>query len=131
GTERASYRGNDVLRAGARRYARLHGLLVVEESPMLLAEENELAQALMEGARTLRSAGMGMLFAAQDFANALPARVVRTLQVNTLWWAVFQSREEAGWVYPHIVPPARRTASEAERHREFVHTVQNLRRQHF
>jgi hypothetical protein len=131
GKERASYRLIDVLLAAPRRDARRRGLLVVEESPMLLAEENELAQALMEGARTLRSVGMGMLFAAQDFANALPARVVRTLQVNTRWWAVFQSREEAEWIYPHILPAARRGTSEAERHREFVHAVQNLRRQHF
>jgi hypothetical protein len=97
---------------------------------MLLSEENELTAALMEGARTLRSAGMGILFAAQDFANGLPSQVVRTLMLNTRWWAVFQSREEAEWIYPHVIR-TKNDLSEAERHREFVRRVQNLRRQHF
>jgi hypothetical protein len=130
GKERASYRLIDVLLSAPRRNARRHGLLVIDEAPMLLSEENELTAALMEGARTLRSAGMGILFAAQDFANALPSQIVRTLMLNTRWWAVFQSREEAEWIYPHIVRQQSDT-SEAERHREFIRRVQNLRRQHF
>ena len=130
GKERASYRLIDVLLSAPRRDPRRRGLLVIDESPMLLSEENELTAALMEGARTLRSAGMGVLFAAQDFANALPSQIVRTLMLNTRWWAIFQSREEAEWIYPHTVrPPSDR--SDADRHREFVRTVQNLRRQHF
>ncbi|MGH9421236.1 MAG: hypothetical protein ACRD3J_14760, partial [Thermoanaerobaculia bacterium] len=130
GKERASYRLIDVLLSAPRRDPRRRGLVVIDESPMLLSEENELTAALMEGARTLRSAGMGVLFAAQDFANALPSQIVRTLMLNTRWWAVFQSREEAEWIYPHIVRlPSK--GSEVERHREFVRTVQNLRRQHF
>jgi hypothetical protein len=130
GKERASYRLIDVLLSAPRRDPRRRGLLVIDESPMLLSEENELTAALMEGARTLRSAGMGVLFAAQDFANALPSQIVRTLMLNTRWWAVFQSREEAEWIYPHVAAPPS-TKSEAERHRDFVRTVQNLRRQHF
>jgi len=130
GKERASYRLIDVLLSAPRRDAQRSGLLVIDESPMLLSEENELTAALMEGARTLRSAGMGVLFAAQDFANALPSQIVRTLMLNTRWWAVFQSREEAEWIYPHIVRPPSDT-SDAERHREFVRTIQNLRRQLF
>jgi hypothetical protein len=130
GKERASYRLIDVLLSAPRRDPRRRGLLVIDEAPMLLGEENELTAALMEGARTLRSAGMGILFAAQDFANALPSQIVRTLMLNTRWWAVFQSREEAEWIYPHIVRPAT-DESETERHREFVRGVQNLRRQNF
>jgi hypothetical protein len=131
GKERASYRLIDVLLSAPRRDPHRRGLLVVDEAPMLLAEENELTAALMEGARTLRSAGMGILFAAQDFANALPSQMVRTLMLNTRWWAVFQSREEAEWIYPHIVRQQRQDISETERHREFVRSIQNLRRQHF
>jgi hypothetical protein len=130
GKERASYRLIDVLLSAPRRDARRRGLLVIDEAPMLLSEENELTAALMEGARTLRSAGMGILFAAQDFANALPSHVVRTLMLNTRWWAVFQSREEAEWIYPHVVWQSG-DISETERHREFVRSIQNLRRQHF
>jgi hypothetical protein len=130
GKERASYRLIDVLLSAPRRDPRRRGLLVIEESPMLLSEANELTAALMEAARTLRSVGMGVLFAAQDFANALPSQIVRTLMLNSRWWAVFQSREEAEWIYPHLITPATATA-EAERHREFVRSVQNLRRQHF
>lgn len=130
GKERASYRLIDVLLSAPRRDPKRRGLLVLDEAPMLLGEENELTSALMEGARTLRSAGMGILFAAQDFANALPSQIVRTLMLNTRWWAVFQSREEAEWIYPHVIRP-RSDLSETERHREFVRAVQNLRRQHF
>jgi hypothetical protein len=130
GKERASYRLIDVLLSAPRRETRRRGLLVIDESPMLLSEENELTAALMEAARTLRSVGMGVLFAAQDFANALPSQIVRTLMLNSRWWAVFQSREEAEWIYPHVVTPPT-TTTEAERHREFVRGVQNLRRQHF
>ena len=50
--------------------------------------------------------------------------------LNTRWWSVFQSREEAEWIYPHVIRP-RSDLSETERHREFVRSVQNLRRQHF
>jgi hypothetical protein len=130
GKERASYRLIDVLLSAPRRDPGRRGLLVIDESPMLLSEENELTAALMEGARTLRSAGMGVLFAAQDFANALPSQIVRTLMLNTRWWAVFQSREEAEWIYPHIVRSPSPT-SEIDRHRKFVRIIQNLSRQHF
>jgi hypothetical protein len=130
GKERASYRLIDVLLSAPRREPRRRGLLVIDEAPMLMSEENELTATLMEGARTLRSAGMGILIAAQDFANALPSQVARTLALNTRWWAIFQSREEAEWIYPHIA--RRRTdISEAERHRDFIRAVQNLRRQHY
>lgn len=130
GKERASYRLIDVLLSAPRRNPRRRGLLVIDEAPMLLSDENELTGSLMEGARTLRSAGMGILFAAQDFANALPSQIVRTLMLNTRWWAVFQSREEAEWIYPHIVR-GRSDISETERRREFLRAVQNLRPQHF
>lgn len=132
GKERASYRLIDVLLAAPRRDARRRGLLVIEESPMLLSAQNELTQSLMEAARTLRSVGVGLLFAAQDFANALPSQIVRTLMLNTRWWAIFQSREEAEWIYPHIVPRAEdRQRPEGERHRAFQRTIQSLERQHF
>ena len=130
GKERASYRLIDVLLSAPRRDSRRRGLLVIDEAPMLMSEENELTSALMEGARTLRSAGMGILFAAQDFANALPSQIVRTLMLNTRWWTIFQSREEAEWIYPHIVRTPR-DESEAARHREFARRIQNLPRQHF
>lgn len=132
GKERASYRLIDVLLAASRRDPRRRGLLVIEESPMLLSAQNELTQSLMEGARTLRSRGVGLLFAAQDFANALPSQMVRTLMLNTRWWGIFQSREEAEWIYPHAlasVADARRP--EGERHRAFLRTIQSLERQHY
>jgi hypothetical protein len=132
GKERASYRLIDVLLAAPRRDPRRPGLLVIEEAPVLLSGSSELGDPLMAAARTLRSAGMGIWFCAQDLANALPSQVVRTLTLNTRWWALFQSREEAEWVYPHVVPSDEEVEeSEAERHREFLRTVHGLRRQHF
>jgi energy-coupling factor transporter ATP-binding protein EcfA2 len=132
GKERASYRLIDILLAAPRRDPRKKGLLVIEEAPVLLSGSSELGDPLMAAARTLRSAGMGIWFCAQDLANALPSQVVRTLTLNTRWWALFQSREEAEWVYPHVVPSDDELEeSEAERHREFLRTVHGLRRQHF
>lgn len=132
GKERASYRLIDVLLAAPRRNPRRPGLVIIEESPMLLAGSSELAQPLTEAARTLRSVGMGLVFCAQDFANALPSPMVRTLMLNTRWWAIFQSREEGEWLYPHVVNSAEDLArSEGDRHREFIRGVHGLARQHF
>lgn len=132
GKERASYRIIDILLAAPRRDPRRRGLLVLEESPVLLSGSSELGEPLMAAARTLRSAGMGIWFCAQDLANALPSQVVRTLLLNTRWWAAFQSREEAEWIYPHVVPSDDDLdESEADRHREFLRTVHGLPRQHY
>jgi hypothetical protein len=130
--ERASYRLIDVLMAAPRRNPSSRGLVVIDEAPMLLSGSSELAEPLMEGARTLRSVGMGLVFASQDFSHALPTAVVRTLQLNTRWWALFQSREDAEWIYPHVVSPAHeRELSDRERHRAFTRRMSGLRRQHF
>ncbi len=130
--ERASYRLIDVLMAAPRRDPSSRGLVVIDEAPMLLSGSTELAEPLMEAARTLRSVGMGLVFASQDFSHALPTSVVRTLQLNTRWWAVFQSREDAEWIYPHMVPGTKDgDLSERERHRAFVRRMSGLRRQHF
>jgi hypothetical protein len=130
--ERASYRLIDVLMAAPRRDPSSRGLIVIDEAPMLLSGSPELAEPLMEGARTLRSVGMGLVFASQDFSHALPTSVVRTLQLNTRWWAVFQSREDAEWIYPHVIPAATdRDLSDRERHRAFTRRMSGLRRQHF
>lgn len=132
GKERASYRLIDVLLAAPRRNPRRPGLVIIDESPMLLSGSSELAQPLTEAARTLRSVGMGIVFCAQDFANALPSQMVRTLMLNTRWWAIFQSREEAEWIYPHIVvSPNDAARSEGERHRDFLRSVHGLPRQQF
>lgn len=131
--ERASYRLIDLLLAAPRRSARRRGLIVIEESPMLLAGSSELTEPLTEAARTLRSVGVGLWFVAQDFANALPGTMVRSLQLNTRWWAVFQAREEAEWIYPHAVIESRdqQSGSERERRRAFARKMHGLPRQYF
>jgi len=130
--ERASYRLIDVLLDAPRRDPRRRALLVIEESPMLLSSQNELTQTLMEASRTLRSRGVGVLFAGQDFANALPSHMVRALTLNSSWWAIFQSREEAEWLYPHaVLSAADRQRPEGERHRAFLRTIQSLERRNY
>lgn len=132
GKERASYRLIDVLLAAPRRNRARRGLVIIDESPMLLSGSSELTQPLSEAARTLRSVGMGIVFCAQDFANALPSQMVRTLMLNTRWWAIFQSREEASWIYPHVVPsPTDAGLGEAERQRAFLRSVHGLAAQHY
>ncbi len=130
--ERASYRLIDLLLAAPRRDTSRPELVVIEESPMLLAGSSELTEPLCEAARTLRSVGVGLWFVAQDFANALPGTMVRTLQLNTRWWSVFQSREEADWIYPHaVIDSGDREISDRERRRVFARRMQGLARQHF
>ena len=132
GKERASYRLIDVLLAAPRRDPNRPGIVIIDESPMLLSGSSELTQPLMEAARALRSVGMGLVFCAQDFANALPSQMVRTLMLNTRWWAIFQSRDEAEWLYPHTVrSSADGQQTEAERHRDFLRRMHGLARQHF
>lgn len=129
--ERASYRLIDVLMAAPRRNPGSRGLVVLDEAPMLLSGSTELAEPLTEAARTLRSVGMGLVFAAQDFSHALPTTVVRTLQLNTRWWAIFQSREDAEWIYPHVLHPTTQSSTEGEWHRAFRRRMSGLPRQQF
>jgi hypothetical protein len=129
--ERASYRLIDVLLAAPRRNSRRPSVLLIEESPMLLSGSTELAQPLCEAARTLRAVGVGLWFSGQDVANALPLTLVRTLQLNTVWNAYFQTREEADWLYPHILPNAADTNGERDRHRSFLRHMHGLPRRHF
>lgn len=130
--ERASYRLVDMLLAAPRRDSRTPRVIVIEESPMLLAGSTELSGPLTEGARTLRSAGVGLCFVGQDIANSLPASMVRALQLNTRFWAAFQCREEAEWVYPFAVASAEeRSLGERERHRSFLRRMHGLPRQHY
>ena len=120
GKERAAHRVTDVLLRAPRRNPKRPGLLFLEEAPTLLAGGSELVEPLTTAARTLRSVGFGVVFCGQDVANALPDPMVRTLQLNTWWWAIFRSHEEADWIYPHLlVDEAGAALSEGDRQKEF------------
>ncbi len=120
GKERAAHRVTDVLLRAPRRNPKRPGLLFLEEAPTLLAGGSELVEPLTTAARTLRSVGFGVVFCGQDVANALPGPMVRTLQLNTWWWAIFRSHEEADWIYPHLlVDEAGAALSEGDRQKEF------------
>lgn len=127
--ERANQRIVDVLLRAPRRDPDVPGLLVIEEAPTLLTRSSDLVEPLMSATRTVRSAGLGIIYAAQDFSNALPGQLVRSLALNARWMAVFQSREDAELLAPHVLNDGRR--SDAERKREFLREVQSLPRQDF
>ncbi len=132
GCERAAHRVTDVLLRAPRRDPRRPGLLILEEAPTLLAGGSELVEPLTTAARTLRSVGFGVVFCGQDVANALPGPMVRTLQLNTWWWAIFRSHEEADWIYPHLLVDAAASAlSEGERQREFRRLMVGLPKQKY
>lgn len=114
--ERANHRIVDVLLKAPRRNQRRPGLLLLEESPVLLSRSSELVEPLTTATRTLRSVGMGIVHLAQDFSNALPADLVRTLVLNARWIAMFRVREDAELIYPHVLSAeSRRTAHESGR----------------
>lgn len=132
GKERAAHRVTDVLLRAPRRDPKRPGLLFLEEAPTLLAGGSELVEPLTTAARTLRSVGFGVVFCGQDVANALPGPMVRTLQLNTWWWAIFRSHEEADWIYPHLlVDSAGAALSEGDRQREFRRLMVGLPRQKY
>lgn len=132
GKERAAHRVTDVLLRAPRRNPKRPGLLFLEEAPTLLAGGSELVEPLTTAARTLRSVGFGVVFCGQDVANALPGPMVRTLQLNTWWWAIFRSHEEADWIYPHLlVDSAGAALSEGDRQKEFRRLMVGLPRQKY
>ncbi len=132
GKERAAHRVTDVLLRAPRRNPKRPGLLFLEEAPTLLAGGSELVEPLTTAARTLRSVGFGVVFCGQDVANALPGPMVRTLQLNTWWWAIFRSHEEADWIYPHLlVDSAGAALSEGDRQKELRRLMVGLPRQKY
>jgi hypothetical protein len=132
GKERAAHRVTDVLLRAPRRDPKRPGLLFLEEAPTLLAGGSELVEPLTTAARTLRSVGFGVIFCGRDVANALPGPMVRTLQLNTWWWAIFRSHEEADWIYPHLLVDAAGAAlSEGGRQKELRRLMVGLPRQKY
>jgi len=114
GYERAAWRATDVLCAAPRRDPRRPKSFVLEESVRFLEDANaDHVETLLTGLRTLRSVNMGIVLTAQDFSNAVPASVVRTVLLNTTWIAGFRAREDAQIFWPDVVgvPDDRRTES--------------------
>jgi len=131
--ERANHRIVDVLLKAPRRNPRRPGLLLLEESPVLLSRSSELIEPLTTATRTLRSVGMGIVHLAQDFSNALPADLVRTLVLNARWIAMFRVREDAELIYPHVLSTddQSRAMPEAVRRRAFAKTMEGLPQRRF
>jgi hypothetical protein len=114
GYERAAWRATDVLCAAPRRDPRRPKSFVLEESVRFLEDANaDHVETLLTALRTLRSVNMGIVLTAQDFSNAVPANVARTVLLNTTWIAGFRAREDAQIFWPHVVgvPDDRRTES--------------------
>lgn len=131
--ERANHRIVDVLLKAPRRNPRRPGLLLLEESPVLLSRSSELVDPLTTATRTLRSVGMGIIHLAQDFSNALPPELVRALVLNTRWTAMFRAREDADLIYPHVLWPDERlrVMPESARRKEFAKTMEGLPQRRF
>jgi hypothetical protein len=114
GYERAAWRATDVLCAAPRRDPRRPKTFVLEEAVRFLEDANaDHVETLLTALRTLRSVNMGIVLTAQDFSNAVPANVARTVLLNTTWIAGFRAREDAQIFWPHVVgvPDDRRTES--------------------
>ena len=131
--ERANNRIVDLLLRAPRRNAARPGLLILEEAPTLLSRSSDLVEPLTTATRTLRSVGMGIVHVAQDFSNALPPDLVRTLVLNVRWMAMFRAREDADLIYPHVISPdaSGKPLPEAERRRAFAKTMESLASRRF
>ena len=124
--ERASHRLIDLLRTLPRRDPATPFLLFLEEAAVLLSQAGELAEPLANASRTLRAFNVGVQLAAQDFSNALPKSLVRTLLLNARWVALFQSREEAEWLAPFADDLGHLAGTSAQKRQAFVKELQNL-----
>jgi hypothetical protein len=114
GYERSAWRATDVLCAAPRRDPRRPKSFVLEEAVRFLEDANaDHVETLLTGLRTLRSVNMGIVLTAQDFSNAVPANVARTVLLNTTWIAGFRAREDAQIFWPHVAgtPDDHRTKS--------------------
>ncbi|MEO6326516.1 MAG: hypothetical protein ABIT01_02050 [Thermoanaerobaculia bacterium] len=124
--ERASHRVTDTLRWAQRRDPSRRKFLIIEEAPTLIAGATELSEPLCMAARTLRSAGVGVWYVAQDFVGGLPPDLVRTLILNAFWLSVFRSgKGEAEWIYGHLAgtDDAR---GDADRKRSFLKSIEGM-----
>jgi hypothetical protein len=126
--DRGNNRIVDVLLRAPRRNAARPGLLILEEAPTLLSRSSDLVEPLTTATRTLRSVGMGIVYVAQDFSNALPADLVRALALNVRWTAMFRAREDVDLIYPHVISPdtTGKPSPETERRRTFAKTMESL-----
>ena len=125
--ERASQRIVDHLLEAPRRAGNGHRRLILEEAAAFLTTAGEVLEPLANASRTHRVFGSSVVYAAQDFENALPRPLVETLTLNSAWWAVFQSRREGEWIAPYAVD-----AEEGAKGRTaFVERVRALPRQHY
>lgn len=132
GYERAAWRATDVLCAAPRRDPRRPKSFVLEEAVRFLEDANaDHVETLLTGLRTLRSVNMGIVLTAQDFSNAVPANVARTVLLNTTWIAGFRAREDAQIFWPHVVgmPGDRRT--ESARREAYLREMAGLARQRY
>ena len=132
GYERAAWRATDVLCAAPRRDPRRPKSFVLEEAVRFMEDANaDHVETLLTGLRTLRSVNMGIILTAQDFSNAVPANVARTVLLNTTWIAGFRAREDAQIFWPHVVgtPDDRRT--ESARRDAFLREMAGLARQRY
>jgi hypothetical protein len=132
GYERAAWRATDVLCAAPRRDPRRPKSFVLEEAVRFMEDANaDHVETLLTGLRTLRSVNMGIVLTAQDFSNAVPANVARTVLLNTTWIAGFRAREDAQIFWPHVVgtPDDRRT--ESARRDAYLREMAGLARQRY
>ncbi|HEV7764010.1 MAG TPA: hypothetical protein VGQ76_03310 [Thermoanaerobaculia bacterium] len=132
GYERATWRATDVLCAAPRRDPRRPKSFVLEEAVRFLEDANaDHVETLLTGLRTLRSANMGIVLTAQDFSNAVPASVVRTVLLNTTWIAGFRAREDAQLFWPHVVGVPDDQRTESAKREAYLKEMAGLARQRY
>jgi hypothetical protein len=132
GYERAAWRATDVLCAAPRRDPRRPKSFVLEEAVRFLEDANaDHVETLLTGLRTLRSVNMGIVLTAQDFSNAVPANVARTVLLNTTWIAGFRAREDAQIFWPHVVGVSDDHRTESAKRDAYLREMAGLARQRY
>jgi hypothetical protein len=77
-------------------------LFILEEAAQLVHNAT-VARYVLDASRTLRWKGVSLVTCAQDPTNAFPREVIRTLALNSRWYAAFQcAKEDAALIEPSL-----------------------------
>jgi len=126
---RAINRVIDVLTEAMVRPAPTPTMFVIEEVASIVSQRI-VGRYLLEGSRTARWKGLGIVACSQDPTNALPREVRHALVLNARWLLAFESgREEASLLLPYIGTTGE-TRTDARRREGFLAEMAALPQQH-
>jgi len=112
-------------------------LFILEEAAQLVHNPT-VARYVLDASRTLRWKGVALVACAQDPTNAFPREVIRTLALNSRWYAAFQcAKEDAALIepflsaYPDVLRMNFALSGRSPSRQDAIQRMLSLPRQHF